>query len=89
MKNKLYDFIYEGIKNKDLRDLNAEDFCEAVYLRYKEYLKTSGLFTPQKLYRDVRMEITDEILKVYRMKTYGCFNLKSYTDKKNNSNSKG
>ncbi len=88
MKNTLYDFIYEGIKSSDLREMSPEDFCETIYLRYKEHLRQIGIFTPQKLYRDVRMEIYDEILKVYRMKTYGCFNLKPYSDKKNKPNSR-
>jgi hypothetical protein len=81
MKNELYEFIYEGFKDATLEHLSPEAFCEAIFLRYKEHLQVKGLFTPQLLSRDVRMEIIDEILKVYRMKTYGCFSLKSYKEK--------
>lgn len=75
--------INDGLKDTSLKTLSLEDFSEAIYLRYKEYLNTQGVFVPQLLAKEVRIELLDEIIKVYRMKTYGCFNLRAHKDKKN------
>jgi hypothetical protein len=83
MNKVLYKMINDGLKDTSLNALSVDDFSEAIYLRYKEHLTAQGVFVPQRLAKEVRVEILDEIVKVYRMKTYGCFNLKAHKDKKN------
>lgn len=80
MDIKLYELVQTGLKDASLKEERAEDFAELIFAQYNKLLAKNGFYFPRLVFEDTKNEIKDEILRIYRIKTYGCFNIKSYQE---------
>lgn len=64
--------------NEDLADLTPELFAQEVRDLYLDKIKVSGVLLPQFQFQQLVHTIEEEALTMFRMKTYGFYDLSAY-----------
>jgi len=80
MGYELYEVIYNGLNDKSLKDYSLYQFSEEMFHRFYMISRKKNVHIPYELYNDVKREIMDEVQKIYRIKTYGFFNVLKYEE---------
>lgn len=65
-----------------MASLNSEDFATQVSHAYIEVLRRKGLVVPASESEKIFESLREDALIMYRMKTYGFYNLGEYQNKK-------
>ena len=78
MKTLISILIEEEIKANHNLNETAEQFVSRIAELAKDEILSKKLFSPRGLDKDVKEEIQQVVLEVYRAKTYGYLTLQSY-----------
>lgn len=78
MKTMILQIIEEELKATHNLSETADQFVEKVSRMFMEEIQHLKMYAPMGLDADVTEEIQQEVLDIYRMKTYGHYSLQSY-----------
>lgn len=82
--DKLYSLFEQHLSGVLDESTSPTDLVEKVVTEYLQTLAYQGYFTPPKLHESLVEELRDEVMGMYRKKTYGFLTLHEYKTTKRN-----
>jgi len=77
--NELLIFIFEEcLVMEELADLQPPDFAKFVSERFEEEIRARGNLIPEYMKKMLLESLQEEVLTMYRKKTYGFYDLTTY-----------
>ncbi|MFK8139458.1 MAG: hypothetical protein AB8E15_13945 [Bdellovibrionales bacterium] len=74
----LFNLFDKIILEEETADLTPDHFSRTVAEEYILQVQKLGSIIPQISYQDLFEELTLEVIKIFRVKTYGFYDIKSY-----------
>ncbi len=78
MRDPLYYIFEKHLMTALVEDETIEEFLACVVTAYVGHLRTNGTVIPASHLETLETDIREEVLEMFRKKTYGHYNLSSY-----------
>ena len=78
MRDPLYFIFEKHLMTALVEDESLEDFLCGVVVAYMGQLRSNGTVVPNTHAADIEADLREEVIEMYRKKTYGHYNLASY-----------
>jgi hypothetical protein len=78
VRDPLYLIFEKHLMTALVEDETLEEFLACVVTGYVGHLRTNGTVIPASHLSTIETDIREEVLEMFRKKTYGFFNLASY-----------